>query len=95
MERERSSGLRCLAYGCSHTYQDGYFIHVMPGKMPTETERFTAHQKSWLDFIRKRRKMEGKDFRQYKRITLCSGHFVEEDYKRTEVQMYKREMFCD
>lgn len=89
--KKRWSGNRCMAFGCSNTAQgSGFFIHEMPGKMPANAgERFTPFQKAWLDFIGKKRKFDSNDARGYKRINLCSGHFTEEDYVGTEVQMYK------
>ncbi|XP_072168561.1 uncharacterized protein [Diadema setosum] len=79
-----------MVYGCSNTYQDGYFMHNMPGKMPGENENYSAHQKAWLNFIAKKRKLETKDFLRYQKISICSGHFTLEDYKTTEVQMFRR-----
>ncbi|XP_072166710.1 uncharacterized protein [Diadema setosum] len=90
-KRKRSCGFRCLAYGCGNTHKKGFIIHGMPGNMPKETERFTSVQQKWIDFILKKRKdVEVGDLKKYKRITLCSGHFLEEDYISTDVQQYKR-----
>eukprot|EP00057_Strongylocentrotus_purpuratus_P024709 XP_011679183.1 PREDICTED: uncharacterized protein LOC105445381 [Strongylocentrotus purpuratus] len=89
--RRRRSGLRCLAGGCSNTAYDGFFIHLLarPGGAPTESTRFTTHQKAWIDFIGRKRKFDCKLARTYKRIVLCSGHFREEDYESTQMRMYK------
>ncbi|XP_041464943.1 uncharacterized protein LOC121415701 [Lytechinus variegatus] len=85
--KKRKCGSRCNAGGCSNTIFDGFFVHRMPGSMPVEPgERFTGTQKSWIEFIKRKRKFEAKS---YKHINLCSGHFVEADYVYTEVQMYK------
>ena len=75
----RKIGRRCNAYGCSNTSRDGFFVHDMPGKMPSGSERFSPLQKSWVDFIGRKRKFDTKDAKKYQRISLCSGHFTEDD----------------
>ena len=85
----RKKGSRCIAFGCSNTSYDGFSIHNMPGKMPDKGERFTTLQKAWINFISRKRKFDIKYARTYKRISLCSGHFREEDYETTDVQMYR------
>ena len=57
----RKQGKRCVAYGCSNCSTNCTMSMLsLPGKMPSEKERFSPLQKSWIDFINKRRQFETK-----------------------------------
>ena len=83
-------GRRCIVYGCGNEAHQGYFMHKMPGKMPSGTESFTAIQRRWISFIGRKRKFDPKDARQYSAIVVCSGHFRAEDYVATSVLMFEK-----
>lgn len=88
--KRRYSGFRCMSGGCSNTAYDGFFIHHQAGAMPKEGTSFTTTQLAWVDFVGQMRPEFDRELaRTYKRISLCSGHFREEDYESTQLKMYK------
>ncbi|XP_011662222.2 zinc finger and BTB domain-containing protein 17 [Strongylocentrotus purpuratus] len=88
--KRRYSGFRCMSGGCCNTAYDGYFVHNMAGAMPIEGTSFTTTQLAWVDFVSQMRpEFDREVARTYKRISLCSGHFREEDYESTQLKMYK------
>lgn len=89
----RKEGKRCVSYGCGNTSYNGFYVHKLPDKMPTcQLERFRALQKSWVDFIGRKRKFDMKDAQTYSKIHICSGCFQHENYETTHVEMFRRRL---
>ena len=44
-KKRRKTSCRCIVYGCGNKSNDGFFLHELPGKMPSEEGRFDALQR--------------------------------------------------